>query len=157
MKQFLFAIALLLLSALSLSAQSGNDFFLQHKDINDTLIANTTFTYDFNSLVFAQNGRARDITDTWSYSVTIEADSISGAAADSSTVFLQVCNCSVTETNPLWVTIEQDEINGTATQVFHYTGDILEPRIRVLAYSKSGVKKIALRSYATFKRKYKTR
>lgn len=151
MKHLFFALCLLF--SLSAVAQSGSAFFHTWSDTNDTLGVNSTFTYDFNTLTF--NGQ--NISDTWSYSVTVEADSLSGAAADSSTVFLQVSNSPVTDANPVWVTIETDEIDGTATQVFHYTGDILEPRIRLLIYSKSGTKAIALRSYATFKRKYKTR
>ena len=157
MKNFLFTALLHLLFCSIAFSQSGSSFYHRWSDTNDTLGVNTTKTYDFNSLVFGTSSRPQEISDTWSYSITVEADSLSGAAADSSTVFLQVCNCSTSDANPLWVTVETDEINGTATQVFHYTGDILEPRIRLLIYSKSGAKAIALRSYATFKRKYRTR
>lgn len=155
----LLALALTLFLAVTLSAQSGSAFYHNHTDTNDTLGLNSTFTYDFNALttLFGVSSGSRDITDTWSYSVTVEADSLSGSAADSSTVFLQVSNSPVTDSNPVWVSIEDDEIDGTATQVFHYTGDITEPRMRLLIYSKSGAKAIALRSYITVKRKYKTR
>ena len=155
----LLALAMTLFLAVTLSAQSGSAFYHNHTDTNDTLGLNSTFTYDFNTLttLFGVSSGSRDITDTWSYSVTVEADSLSGSAADSSTVFLQVSNSPVTDSNPVWVSIEDDEIDGTATQVFHYTGDITEPRMRLLIYSKSGAKAIALRSYITVKRKYKTR
>lgn len=160
MKNITALTAILLFAVSVATAQSGSAFFHKWKDINDTLGVNTTKTYNFNALTDAfGNGTAtgQNISDTWSYSITIEADSLSGAASDSSTIFLQVCNCGVDESNPLWVTIEDDEINGTATQVFHYTGDILEPRMQLIIRSKSGTKAIALRSFATFKRKYKTR
>ncbi len=157
MKKLLFLAAALLFFGATAIAQSGSSFYHRWSDTNDTLGTNSTFTYDFNSLVFGTSARPQEITDTWSYSVTIEADSLSGAAADSSTIFLQVSNSALSDSNPLWVTVETNEIDGTATQTFHYTGDILEPRIRLLIYSKSGTKAIALRSYAVFKRKYKTR
>jgi len=152
MKNILF-LGCLLFASLTLSAQSGAAYFKAFADTNDTLGLNSTFTYDMNTNMFS----GQNITDTWSYSVTIEADSLSGSAADSSTVFIQVSNSPTTDSNPLWVNIESDEIDGTATQVFHYTGDLTEPRLRVLIYSKSGAKAIALRTYATLKRKYKTR
>lgn len=155
----LLSLAITFLLAATLSAQAGSAFYHNHTDTNDTLGLNSTFTYDFNTLttLFGVSSGSRDITDTWSYSVTVQADSLSGAASDSSTIFLQVSNSPVTDSNPVWVSIEDDEINGTATQTFHYTGDIVEPRMRLLIYSKSGAKAIALRSYITVKRKYKTR
>lgn len=152
------ALAVALILATAAFSQAGSAFFKAWSDTNDTLGLNTTKTYDFNTLVFPlNNGSAQNITDTWSYSITIEADSLSGANSDSSTIFLQVSNSPLSDSNPIWVSLETGQINGTATQTFHYTGDIEEPRIRLLIYSKSGAKAIALRSYAAFKRKYKTR
>lgn len=152
MKNFLLTAALLIVAFVA-TAQSGSTYYHRWQDTNDTLGANSTFTYDFNALVFG----GQEVSRVWSYSVTVEADSLSGAAADSSTVFLQVSNAAYSDANPVWTTIETDEIDGTATQVFHYTGDLLEPRIRLLIYSKSGTKAIALRSYATFKERYRTK
>lgn len=157
MKKLFFLAAVLCLFSAVATAQSGSSFYHRWSDTNDTLGLNSTFTYDFNSLVFGTSARPQEITDTWSYSITIEADSLSGSAADSSTIFIQVSNSALSDSNPLWITVDTDEIDGTATQTFHYTGDIYEPRIRLLIYSKSGAKAIALRSYAAFKRKYKTR
>lgn len=150
MKSFLLAFALIFVGAFA-QAQSGSVFFHTGSDTNDTLGAYTTYTYDFNTLEFS----GQNVSKPWSYSITVEADSLSGAAADSSTVFLQIADASVTESNPVWVTIDSDEIDGTATQIFHYTGDLIAPRMRLVIWSQSGTKAILLRSFWSFKLKSK--
>lgn len=142
---------LLAITAITASAQSGASFFKTWSDTNDTLGAYSTFTYDFNTTLFA----GQNISKVWTYDIVVEADSLSGAAADSSTVFLQVSNSSVSDASPLWYTVSTDQIDGTATQVFRYTGDITAPRMRLVISSQSGTKAIALRSYGAFKVKHK--
>lgn len=150
MKSFLIAFALLFVAAFA-PAQSGSVFFHTGSDTNDTLGAYTTHTYNFNTLEFS----GQNVSKVWSYSITVEADSLSGSAADSSTVFLQISDAPVTESNPIWVTVDSDEIDGTATQVFTYTGDLIAPRFRLVISSQSGTKAIALRAFWCFKLRYK--
>ena len=147
MKNILLALLVVFVGSLSVGAQSGATFFRTWSDTNDTLGAYSTYTYDVNTLSFS----GQNISKVWAYSIEIEADSISGSAADSSTVFVQVTSSSVTDASPVWKTIHTAEIDGTATQVFRYTGLLYEPRLRIIASSQSGTKAIAVRTYASYK------
>jgi hypothetical protein len=143
---------LLLAWSVTAQAQSGSHYRLW-SDTNDTLGAYTTNTYDLNTLAFGGNL----VSDTWSYSIDVEADSLSGSAADSSNVYLQTCNCDFNTVNPIWHNLQAVDIDGTATQTWHWTGDIEGARLRIVASTQSGTKAIATRFYVTLKRKYRNR
>ncbi len=147
MKNILLALLVVFVGSLSVGAQSGATFFRTRSDTNDTLGAYSTYTYDVNTLSFA----GQNISKIWAYSIQIEADSISGSAADSSTVFVQVTASPVSDASPVWKTIHTDEIDGTATQIFRYTGLLYEPRMRIVIWSQSGTKAIALHTNASYK------
>lgn len=152
MKQKIFtAIVLLFFAAcVSVHSQTVQKYFVQHYDLDDTLETSTTLTYDFNSLFFS----GKDMTHAWSYSITIEADSISGANAG--TVTFQVSDSPNSNSiSTLWYDHDTDTIDGATTQVFHYEGLLYSPKGRLTITSPSGTRQTALRVFVSLKRLYK--
>ena len=112
-------------------------------ETGDTLGTSTTLTYEP-----VING-STDKSKYWSYDIIVESDSISGANAG--TVTLQVSNDApgTAAANVIWYNLASATIDGTADQVFHYTGTLNSRRIRVLVTSPSGTRRtnIELRGF----------
>lgn len=118
----------------------------------DTLGSSSTFTYDLNALVLpgVGGGNAQDFTRLWRYSITVVADSLSGATAG--TISLQVSDAPATAgSNVDWVTTSTGTINGTGQTLYYFTDTLAARRIRLRITSPSGSQSTALRIRATFK------
>lgn len=145
MKNLLVFALLMFATVLSAQTNSAKGVIYTINTDTDTLGTSTTLTYEFQ-----EKGRAVDFpTAGWEYSFIVQADSISGANAG--TVALQVSN-SLGASTPVWVTIDTDEINGSAAQVFVYDGVMRYRRIRLLITSPSGTRRTDIAVDAVAKR-----
>lgn len=149
MKHFLSLVVVLLITVTATFGQSGRLFMEQFSDLNDTLETSSTFTYDFNLLLF--NGQ--DISHPWSYSVIVEADSLSGANAGTATLQFSNSPSNVSAANATWYNVSTETIDGATTQTFHFTGEVSASRARLVITSPSGTRETALKVQGTLKRK----
>lgn len=148
-KKILFILSLFVVFGIQAQAQSGSKSYWSYTSLSgDTLEASSTKTKDFNNLLIGDQAFSK----LCKYSITVFADSISGANAG--TVTLQVSNSepsTVAAASRVWVTLDTDTIDGSADQTFHYTGELTEKCLRVVVTSPSGTRKTALKILAVVK------
>lgn len=130
----LLALLLLVAVATRTEAQTNAPKVFTWVESGDTLGTSTTLTYEP-----VING-STDKSKLWAYDILVEADSVSGANAG--TVTLQISNDppGTLAGNVIWFDLDSDTIDGSDTQVFHYTGTLYARRLRVVVTSPSGTR-----------------
>lgn len=138
---------LLLCIAFTATAQSSKNPFLTKVSTGDTLETSTTLLYDYNSLL----ANSQDFAREWAYSLTVVADSVSGANAGTITLQVSDTPASVAAASADWVDLDTDTIDGTGSSIFYYSGTLNARRLRLKVTSPSGTRKTAIRVNATLK------
>jgi len=145
MKNFVLTFSLLLLAVCANFAQDpANLTYYQIKSAGtDTIVNQDTVIWDLLELDFNRY--------EWNYSLTIKADSVSGA--NGATAYLEVSNTQAGLT-PVWerLTTNAITIDGPGTQVTSMSGVLYWRRFRVVIISPSGTRRTAVRLDGSVKR-----
>lgn len=132
----------LMMTSLTASAQTGI-----FRDFINFARADTLVNAETQTVEFGDDRNAGDWPRLWTYSITVDHDSISGA--NNGNCFLQISNSAPSETAE-WLTVATQILDGTS-DAFFFEGTLYARRIR-LHTVKSGTGRSAISYWAAFKR-----